>query len=316
MVAKVSARDSFVQAALPEGAFFSEQSSTLAPRWQKMKAGEDNNVYHKRVKDMAIQAKGQMVFRPSPDAALGIISKQIVIECDTIAPRWSIQRAPESWIHADDVEVWAKARGFVNISAISRSGRKKWFFRGDLADCSGRAAFQFFSGALVSMVVPGPRARGEEGPKPKSAWGAPGPKFRDLEGESRRMEVDPTPAEAASRGVGSPEEEQKRVALARCPRALAQVSSRRGQVHLLQVPRRSVRGCQRLPLLSTSSSRWLSVEARTTASTSRSARGSMLWASSRGPSPSRTKRQEGVCRQLCASSQAVSSRAILASMAS
>ncbi|CAK0865763.1 unnamed protein product [Prorocentrum cordatum] len=208
-IVRETGRSDIMGGSLPTGVFCNEQGTTLVPRWFPQKSEETASVYYNRVLQLATGASGRLVFRPSLDAALGVVAKKVIIDADSVGPRWCIQRAPEGWTNTDEVEAWITARGFVNVSSVARSGRRRWFFRGDLADCPDRSAFQFSSGVTVSMVLSGPKKkRDDEASKPKSTWGAPASKHAPAaptpEAEGGDHAMDTAEAAPAAEPAGTP----------------------------------------------------------------------------------------------------------------
>ena len=54
---------------------------------------------------------------------LGIVADKVRVMADAaIAPRWIVKRAPDMWVHGDELTDWAIARGFQTISANESTG--------------------------------------------------------------------------------------------------------------------------------------------------------------------------------------------------
>ncbi|CAK0885920.1 unnamed protein product, partial [Prorocentrum cordatum] len=98
--------EAFLKWAAPPGVFLNRQSSKLVPVWHKLREGENMMTYFTRVTAAAAQVEGRLVYRPSDNASLGILSQKPMAA--DIQPRWYLQKCPEHWSSSQEVEEWAK----------------------------------------------------------------------------------------------------------------------------------------------------------------------------------------------------------------
>ena len=110
------------------------------------------------------EAKGRLVYRPGCTAALGIVGGSM--SSAALAPRWFVTGVPPLWSE-DDFRAWASERGFLDVSAIKRQGRKAWFMLArpppSLSVDSG-VTMAFASGISVNLfrlLLPGRAHPGE-----------------------------------------------------------------------------------------------------------------------------------------------------------
>ncbi|CAK0873699.1 unnamed protein product [Prorocentrum cordatum] len=171
IIGMASEKVAFFSFVLPPGAFFSEQRSQLVPRFKSYRELEDDASHYARIRQIDAKSEGgRVIYRPSDSAPLGIVADKFAAPAgsNSLAPKWCITRAPESWAHEDDASARCQARGFTAGAAAQRIGRRKWFFRGELEDSAKQSAFQFSSGIVASMAAAQTAAR-KDGPKPKNS---------------------------------------------------------------------------------------------------------------------------------------------------
>ncbi|CAK0798710.1 unnamed protein product, partial [Prorocentrum cordatum] len=144
--------EEFLKWTAPPGVFLNRQSSKLVPVWHKLREGENMMTYFTRVTAAAAQVEGRLVYRPSDNASLGVLSQKPMAA--DIQPRWYLQKCPEHWSSSQEVEECAKARGFQNIDGITRSSKRAWFLRADLDGLVKDQVCTFKSGIIVSLAVP------------------------------------------------------------------------------------------------------------------------------------------------------------------
>eukprot|EP00959_Pyramimonas_sp_CCMP1952_P096220 2011475-Pyramimonas_sp.AAC.1 len=193
-----SALEKFTQFSLPRGVFMNLQGSKLAPRWFKQREDETREAYLARVTVSSTSVSGRLRYRPSDDASLGVLTDQAV--ATDIIPGWCALSTPDNLVGPEDLESWATQRGFTNISKVHRAGRRRWFFRADLA--AGRSdadrVYTFASGISVSWAYNNAGDR-KETPvsKPTSSWGTVQPRA-GLPTTKPDEEMEPTQPATAS----------------------------------------------------------------------------------------------------------------------
>ena len=72
IIADAANKADFLNAPLPDGAFFNEQGSKALPRFHKQKEEETSEQYFERMKKVATSCKGKLVYRPSANASIGV----------------------------------------------------------------------------------------------------------------------------------------------------------------------------------------------------------------------------------------------------
>ena len=208
-------RTPFTTHQLADGVFSNFQDTSYVPRFQKRRVDESAQAYLKRCKAAAGKVNGRLVYRPFPGAQIGILSTHtnqsaVTGEEDSLAPRWCIRKAPECWISPNDLRTWAEARGFKKIDGVSRINRRSWSFRAELDGAVQNSAYEFSSGAIVSLALNALPQKGKgkgqgtgKQAKATSAWGAPRSKARqemedDIPASEDEDMPEPNPAQAAA----------------------------------------------------------------------------------------------------------------------
>ena len=190
---RVSQRNlaTLLQAQLPTGAFLSKHGTTSIPQWIPREKGQNAASYYTKAHTLAFPSNARVIYRPSSFACLGIISDKSA--AGTVPPRWFLTGAPPIW-GEDELAQWAKDRGFLDVGAVRRHGRRTWFFRAhppegvDLSQC----AYSFASGVSVSMAKSQNNQK-HSSPKaaPRTTWGARCPKHHPTEPNSQDESAEP-----------------------------------------------------------------------------------------------------------------------------
>eukprot|EP00959_Pyramimonas_sp_CCMP1952_P281999 5893976-Pyramimonas_sp.AAC.1 len=76
LIIKTDAISKFLEEKLPKGVFCNYQQSKIMPRWFKQRQDESVDEYWNRVVAAAATVAGRLLYRPSDDAPLGVLSEK------------------------------------------------------------------------------------------------------------------------------------------------------------------------------------------------------------------------------------------------
>ncbi|CAK0793987.1 unnamed protein product [Prorocentrum cordatum] len=190
-------KNKFLEHAHPEGVFLNQQASPLVPVWHRVRDQESMASYYARVSGVAKTSEGRLVYRPSDNSSLGVLSKKVIAA--NIQPRWTLQNTPLSWSDADTVSSWDTQRGFKNVSGVVRCGARRWFPRGDVEALEKDRVLELRPGIMASVAAPRRQTRAPPPGKSATAWGAPSP---DRSGDIVKEEDEHKEVHGSSPGGG------------------------------------------------------------------------------------------------------------------
>lgn len=161
---------------LPQGITLNAHKSDHAPQWCPRLDEDSSASYFSRATSTCTSLGGRLVYRPTLKAdgsCLGVLASKT---SDTLlAPKWFLSKAPSFWV-CDSLDVWARERGFSDVSEIVHHGHCKWFFRGRIPDVVPdiNTSFSFTNGITIGMARSSStsRARNTTEATPKDSWGA------------------------------------------------------------------------------------------------------------------------------------------------